>query len=61
MATIAPIMDALAAQIYDELCGTASMPIPELQVDGRMIPRPSSSPSIDIYPAEPFQTADWHG
>ena len=56
MATIAAIMDALAAQIDDELCGTASMPIPQLQVDGRMIPHPSSSPSVDIYPADPFQT-----
>jgi hypothetical protein len=54
MATVAAIMDALASQIYDELCGTANMPIPDLQVDGRMVPSPSP-PAVDIYPADPFQ------
>jgi hypothetical protein len=55
VATVAAIMDALAEQLSDELCGTANpQAIPNLQVDGRMIPNPTP-PAIDIYPADPFQ------
>ena len=43
-------MDALASQITSEL----SSAIPYLQVDGRLIPSPTP-PSIDVYPADPFQ------
>ena len=43
-------MDALAAQIEDELGSL----IENLQVDGRLIPSPTP-PSIDIYPGDPFQ------
>lgn len=49
-------MDALADQIEDELCGTANPVIPDLQVDGRLIPSPTP-PAIDVYPADPFQEA----
>jgi hypothetical protein len=49
-------MDALAAQIQDELCGTANPVIPDLQVDGRMIPNPTP-PAIDVYPGDPFAEA----
>ena len=48
-------MDALAAQIQNKLCGTASpQVIMGLQVDGRLIPSPTP-PAIDIYPGDPFQ------
>lgn len=60
MATIAAIMDALAEQISDELCGTVSPLIPELQVDGRLIPNPTP-PAVDIYPGDPFQEALAYG
>lgn len=48
MATLATIMDALAAQLQSQLAG-----IPELQVDGRLIPSPTT-PALDIYPGDPF-------
>lgn len=54
MATVAAIMDALASQIESELCGTASPRIPELQVDGQLIPSPTP-PAVDVYPGDPFQ------
>lgn len=54
MATLPEIMDLLAGQIGDVLCGTANPVIPDLQVDGRMIPSPTP-PTIDIYPGDPFQ------
>ena len=54
MATVAAIMDALATQLQTRLCGTANPVIPNLQVDGRLIPSPTP-PSIDIYPGDPFQ------
>jgi hypothetical protein len=50
VATVAAIQDALATQIQTQL-GTA---VPELQVDGRLIPSPSP-PAIDVYPSDPFQ------
>lgn len=53
MASLLQILDALADQIADELCGTVNPLIPELQVDGRLVPTPSP-PSIDIYPDELF-------
>lgn len=43
-------MDALAGAITTRLSGE----IENLQVDGRMIPSPTV-PSIDVYPADPFQ------
>jgi hypothetical protein len=55
VATLAQIWEALGEQIHDELCGTANMPIPDLQVVPiGPFPDPSA-PSIDIYPAEQFQ------
>ena len=50
MSTPAAIMDALASQIQTSLDSV----IPDLQVDGRLIPSPSP-PAIDVYPADPFQ------
>jgi len=49
-------MDALAAQIDNEIGarGTADALIENLQVDGRLIMNPTP-PSIDVYPADPFQ------
>lgn len=48
-------MDALASQIEDELGGTANPPIANLQVVA-VGPYPfPTPPSIDIYPADPFQ------
>lgn len=49
-------MDALAAQISTVLCGTANPLIPNLQVDGRIVPQPSP-PTIDMYPSDPFTEA----
>ena len=51
MATLVEIQDALADQVYDELCGTANAPIANLQADGLMVPSPSP-PAIDIYQDE---------
>jgi hypothetical protein len=52
--TIADMMDALAAQLQEELCGTANPPVvTNLQVVGRMNPNPTP-PSIDVYPSTPF-------
>jgi hypothetical protein len=58
MATVAAIMDALAAQIANEIGGdgTANPVISHLQVDGRMVFNPTP-PAIDVYPADPFQDA----
>lgn len=51
------MMDALAAQLQSELCGTANpQVIPNLQVDSRMNPNPTP-PSIDVYPGTPFTEA----
>jgi len=46
-------MDALAAQIQTELCGTANPVIEQLQVEPRLVFNPTP-PAIDIYPADPF-------
>ena len=55
MAQLTEIMDALAAQIQNQLCsGTADPLIENLQVHGRMNPNPSP-PAVDVYPADPFQ------
>jgi hypothetical protein len=56
VATPAAIMDALASQIETQLCATVNPIIPELQVDGRLIPSPTP-PAIDVYPSDPFQEA----
>ena len=56
--TPAGAMDAIAAQISTVLCGTANPVIPNLQVDGRVIPAANASPPcIDIYPSDPFTEA----
>jgi hypothetical protein len=47
---------ALADQIGNVLCGTASPLIPELQTTGLMNINPTP-PSIDVYPADPSQDA----
>jgi hypothetical protein len=44
---ISEIMDALAEQIGDVLCGTANPVISELQVENRLHPNPTP-PAIDI-------------
>ena len=51
MATLVEIQEALADQIYDELCGTANMPITNLQTSGLMLHSPTP-PAIDIYQDE---------
>jgi hypothetical protein len=53
MAEVTEIMDALATRIETVLCGTANPLIEHLQVDGRLIPSPTT-PAIDIYPGDPF-------
>lgn len=50
------IMQAMADQIEDTLCGTASPLIPELQVSGMFNVDPTP-PSIDVYPGDPSQVA----
>jgi hypothetical protein len=60
VASLTTIMDALAEQLQDTLCGTANPLIPGLQVDGRLVANPTP-PSIDIYPGEPFQEAHSYG
>ena len=56
MATLAAIMDALAAQVNIAIGegGTATPAIENLQVESRMVFNPSP-PCIDIYPADPSQ------
>lgn len=49
-------MSALADQIGNTLCGTASPLIDELQATGYMNIDPTP-PSIDVYPADPSQEA----
>ena len=51
MTAVTGILDALATQIATRLAS-----ITDLQVDGRLIPSPTP-PSIDVYPADPFQEA----
>ena len=46
-------MDALAAQISTQLCGTVNPVIPNLQVFGRVVANPTP-PCIDMYPSDPF-------
>lgn len=58
--SVADMANALATQIQTQLCGTASPVIPNLQVDGRMIPNPTT-PAIDIYPAETFTESSGYG
>ena len=53
MSTVIQLMDALAVTIQTQLCGTANPVIPQLQVDGRLIPNPTP-PSVDVYPNENF-------
>ena len=50
--TLADVMDALAAQLQDELAGTVPE-IDDLQVVSRLIFNPTP-PAIDIYPNEEF-------
>lgn len=50
------MMDALAAQLKNELAGTANPVIQNLQVENRLHPTPTP-PSIDIYPGAPFTEA----
>jgi len=50
VSTLTQIMDAMAAQLEDEIGPL----IENLQVQGRLIPSPTP-PSIDIYPGDPFQ------
>jgi hypothetical protein len=52
-ATVGEIMDALAEQMMDVLCGTVNPVIEQLQVEPRMVFNPTP-PAIDIYPADPF-------
>jgi hypothetical protein len=54
VASLTEIMDALASQIDSRLVGTADPLIEGLQVDGRMVFNPTP-PSVDVYPADPFQ------
>ena len=49
MASLEEIMDALAAQLDTTLTAV----IPDLQVDGKLVPNPTP-PCIDIYPGDPF-------
>jgi hypothetical protein len=59
--TVAQMMDALAAQLQEELCGTANPPVIEnLQVVARLNGNPTP-PSIDIYPSTPFTEAIAYG
>ena len=58
--SVALMMDALADQISDELCGTANPVITDLQVDNRLNPNPTP-PSIDIYPGSPFTESIAYG
>jgi hypothetical protein len=52
--TLVEIMEALADQIRENLAGTADPAIDGLQVEPLLLINPSP-PSIDIYPADPFQ------
>ena len=58
--SVALMMDALADQIQDELCGTANPVIVDLQVENRLHPNPTP-PAIDIYPGTPFTEAIGYG
>jgi len=60
VATVAQIMDALAAQIETAIGGTASPDVPFLQVEPRLVPNPTP-PAVDIYPGDPFQDAAGFG
>jgi hypothetical protein len=53
VSSIVQVMDAIASQLQSELCGTANPVIPELQVDGRLVPN-VSTPALDVYPSDPF-------
>lgn len=51
--SVVEIMDAMATQMENVLCGTANPLIEQLQVVSTMMVNPSP-PSIDVYPAEDF-------
>lgn len=53
MTALADVMQALADQIEDTLCGTASPLIADLQVAPVLNIDPTP-PSVDVYPAEDF-------
>lgn len=53
MATVADVMDALAAQIQSQLSGTSDPVIENLQAHGRLNFNPTP-PAVDVYPADPF-------
>lgn len=60
MTALADIMEALSDQIQAQLCGTADPLIENLQVVPYMLVQPTP-PSIDIYPASPFQVPMGYG
>lgn len=55
MATLAQLMDELAAQFRDTLSGVTDL---DVQVEGRMVLAPTP-PSIDIYPGDPSDDQDF--
>jgi hypothetical protein len=50
---VGAILDAMASQLQDALCGTADPAIEQLTVTGRFVFNPTP-PHIDMYPADPF-------
>ena len=60
MTDVDAIMDALADQIRDQLCGTVDPVIENLSVTGRLVAFPTV-PHVDIYPADPFQEPSGFG
>jgi len=54
LSTLVEIMTALSDQIRAELCGTADPLIEQLQTYPLLTFNPTP-PSVDVYPADPFQ------